>query len=81
VALALKHAEPGFEIYDVAASDTGSAIPTAELAALHFPGVPVRPGLSEFETLMSIDKARKRLGFEPEHLWRNEFALHQADPG
>ncbi|MET3175063.1 UNVERIFIED_ORG: hypothetical protein ABIB52_002925 [Arthrobacter sp. UYCu721] len=32
---------PGFEMYDVAASDTGSAIPTAELAALHFPGVPV----------------------------------------
>ncbi|HJW00838.1 MAG TPA: NAD(P)-dependent oxidoreductase [Arthrobacter sp.] len=76
VALALEHAAPGFEIFDVAASDTGSAVPTAELAALHFPGVPVRPGLGEFETLVSIEKARSRLGYEPAHLWRDEYALH-----
>jgi nucleoside-diphosphate-sugar epimerase len=30
--------------------------------------------LGEFETLMSIDKARERLGFEPKHLWREGFA-------
>ncbi|WP_426989302.1 hypothetical protein [Pseudarthrobacter sp. Y6] len=41
VALALEQSVPGFEVYDVAASDTGSAIPAAELAALHFPGVSV----------------------------------------
>ena len=60
VALALEHAAPGFEVYDIAAPDTGSAIPTAELVARHFPGVPVRPGLGEFETLVSVDKARER---------------------
>ncbi|WP_026554600.1 NAD-dependent epimerase/dehydratase family protein [Arthrobacter sp. 35W] len=78
VSLALEHASPGFDVYDVAASDTGSAIPTAELATLHFPGVPLRKGLGEFETLMSIDKARSRWGFEPEHLWRGEYAAHLA---
>ena len=76
MALALQHAEPGFEVYDIAAPDTGSAIPTAELAAHHFPGVPVRTGLTEFETLVSVDKARERLGFVAEHRWREEYALH-----
>jgi nucleoside-diphosphate-sugar epimerase len=78
VALALEDAEPGFEVYDVAAPDTGSAIPTTELCALHFPGVPVRPGLGEFETLVSVDKARERLGFVARHRWREEYAAHEA---
>lgn len=78
VALALEHAGPGFEVYDVAAPDTGSAVPTAELCALHFPGVPLRPGLGEFETLVAVDKARERLGFVARHRWREEYAAHEA---
>ena len=74
VSLALEHAQPGLEVYNIAASDSGSAVPTAELVALHFPEVPVTKELGEFETLMSIDKARARLGFEPEYLWREQFA-------
>jgi nucleoside-diphosphate-sugar epimerase len=73
VSLALEHAASGLEVYDIAASDSGSAIPSAELAALHFPGVRLTRELGEFETLMSIDKARTRLGFEPQHLWRDEY--------
>lgn len=74
VALALQYARPGFEVYNVAASDSGLSIPSARLAARNYAGVPVRHGLGEFETLMSIDKARERLGFEPQHLWREEYA-------
>lgn len=74
VALALEHAAPGLEVYNIAASDSGSAIPSAELAALHFPGVPVLRDISGFTPLMSIDKARARLGFEPRHLWRDGLA-------
>lgn len=81
VALALERAEPGFEVYDVCASDNGTTVPSAELAATHFPGVPLRAGLGEFETLMSIDKARTGLGFEPEHLWRDEFERERAAQG
>ena len=73
VSLALAASTPGFEIYNVAASDTGSDVPTAELAGA-FPGVPITKVLGEFETLVSIDKARARLGFEPQHLWRAEHA-------
>ncbi len=72
VALALQHAAPGFEVYNIAASDSGHALPTATLAETWFPGVPVRE-MAEFAPLMSIDKARTQLGFEPEHRWRNEY--------
>jgi len=78
VSLALQHAEPGFEVYDVAAADTGTSISTAELAATHFPGVPVRDGLGEYETLMSIDRARTHLGYAPEHDWRTEYTRESA---
>lgn len=34
------------------------------------PGIEIRSMLCEHETLLSIDKARKVLGFEPEFSWR-----------
>ncbi len=43
---------------------------SAELAAEVYPGVEVRKTLGEHETLLSIDKARRVLKFEPEHTWR-----------
>lgn len=79
VSLALEHAEPGLQVYNIAASDTGSSIPSATLAALHFPDVELAAGRGEFETLMSIDKARSRLGFEPRHLWRQEYATPSVE--
>jgi nucleoside-diphosphate-sugar epimerase len=72
VALALDHAAPGFEKYVVSASDTGSTIPTAALVAGAFPGVRVVRELGEHESLLSIERARERLGWEPVHLWRAE---------
>jgi nucleoside-diphosphate-sugar epimerase len=77
IALAVERAVPGFRAYNVAASDTGLSIPSRELVAGAFPGVPLRE-TGEFGTLMSIDRARAELGFEPEHLWRGELAAEQA---
>jgi nucleoside-diphosphate-sugar epimerase len=73
VSLAIDNAAPGFEIYNVAAPDSGLSIPSAELAEAWFPGTPVTKQLGEYESLMSTDKARARLGFRAEHLWRDEF--------
>jgi nucleoside-diphosphate-sugar epimerase len=73
VALALGAARPGYEVYHVAASDTGLTVPSAELVAGAFPGVPVRKALGTHETLMSIDRARTRLGYEPAYLWRDQI--------
>lgn len=72
VSLALEKAPPGFERYIIAAADTVMSRPNAELVAEVFPGVPVRGELGEHDTMLSIEKARRMLGFEPRHSWRDE---------
>jgi hypothetical protein len=46
------------------------ARPSADLAAEYFPQVELRRPLTGNETLLSIDKARRILKFEPQHSWR-----------
>ncbi|UXM93163.1 NAD-dependent epimerase/dehydratase family protein [Paenarthrobacter sp. JL.01a] len=67
----LEHVEPGFETFIIAAADTVMSRSSAELAAEVFPGVEVVKELGEHETMLSIDKARRVLGYEPEHSWRS----------
>jgi nucleoside-diphosphate-sugar epimerase len=55
----------------VAASDTVMNRPSSELMREVFPGVRVKENLGEFETLLSIDRAREVLGYEPKYSWRN----------
>ncbi|WP_243061696.1 NAD(P)-dependent oxidoreductase [Humibacter sp. RRB41] len=69
IALALATARPGFEVYNVAAPDSGCSATSRELAARWFPGTPVADDLGEFESLMSTRKIRE-LGFVAEHDWR-----------
>jgi nucleoside-diphosphate-sugar epimerase len=78
---ALEYDRPGVEIFIIANSDTVMATTTsAELAARVHPNVPVRQELGRFETLLSIDKARRLLGYEPEHNWRDQFpAPHESN--
>jgi nucleoside-diphosphate-sugar epimerase len=71
VVRALENARPGFEAYIIANADTVMSRSSAELAAEVFPAVTVTKDLGEHETMLSIDKARRLLGFEPEHSWRN----------
>jgi nucleoside-diphosphate-sugar epimerase len=71
VVRALENAGPGFEAYIIANADTVMSRPSAELAAEVFPDVKVTKDLGEHETMLSIDKARRLLGFEPEYSWRN----------
>ena len=58
------------DIFTIAAADTLMPQPSAALMAESFPGVPVRGELGAFETLLSIDKARRVLGYRPRHTWR-----------
>jgi len=64
---------PTTESFVIAAADTMMDRPTRELLAERFPDVPVRKELGEYETLLSIDRAREVLGFEPAHSWRDEL--------
>ncbi|RZU73008.1 nucleoside-diphosphate-sugar epimerase [Micromonospora kangleipakensis] len=67
---ALEHDATGMDVFIIANADTVMSRPTAELAGEVFPGVPVRRELTGNETLLSIDKARRVLGYEPQHGWR-----------
>jgi len=70
VRLALAHERPGFDVFIVANADTVMSRPNAELLTEVFPDVPHRRAFGPHDTLLSIDKARRVLGFEPRHSWR-----------
>jgi nucleoside-diphosphate-sugar epimerase len=63
----------GFEIFVIANADGVMDRPNAELLAECFPDVEVRGNPGPHETLLSIDKARRLLGYEPQHSWRDEL--------
>ena len=69
--LALASDLGGAEVFIVAAADTVMNRPSAELMAEVYPGVEIRGELGEFETLLSIAKARRLLGYAPERSWRD----------
>ena len=75
VSRALEHGTPGFEAFIIANADTVMSRSSASLAAEVFPDAPVVKELGEHETLLSIDKAKRRLGYAPEHSWRNYHPL------
>ena len=60
----------GAPAFVIAAADTVMARPSRELLAEVFPGVPVRGDLPEHGTLLSIEKARRVLGYDPSFSWR-----------
>jgi UDP-glucose 4-epimerase len=72
VRLALEHDGTGMEVFVIANADTVMSRRNDDLVAQVFPGVEVRRDLGEHTTLMSIDKARRVLGYEPRHSWREQ---------
>lgn len=68
---ALENAPVGFDAFIIAAADTVMTRPNSELVAEVFPGVETRGELGENTTLLSIDKARRLLGYEPQYSWRS----------
>ncbi len=75
----LEHDRPGADVFVIANADTVMTRSSADLVAEVYPGVEVRRELGEHETLLCIDKARRVLGYEPEHSWRAEVGLPPKD--
>lgn len=73
VRLALEAGFTGFEAFVIANADTVMTRPSAELATEVFPGVPVKRPIEGRETLLSIDKARRVLGYAPRFSWQDEL--------
>ena len=65
----------GYEVFNVANPDTSVAIPTSEIIDRFYDGVEVRGDLGTYETLYSIEKARRLVGFDPQHGWRDQLGV------
>jgi nucleoside-diphosphate-sugar epimerase len=72
IRLALESDLTGCEIFVIANADTVMERNNTDLLAECFSGVEVRGEIGPNDTLLSIDKARRLLGYEPQHSWRDE---------
>jgi len=61
----------GAEAFIIASADSVMERPNSELMAEVFPGVPLKDGTGEHETLLSVEKAKRMLGYEPGKWWRS----------
>ena len=63
----------GSPSFIVAAADTVMNRPSADLLDEVFPGATLTLELGEFDALLSSDRARDVLGYEPRHSWRDHL--------
>jgi len=71
VSLALKKARPGFERYIIAAADTVMKRESADLVKEIFPEVKISRQIKGRESLLSIQKAKDLLGYDPKFTWQD----------
>lgn len=71
VRLALESDLTGAEVFVIANADTVMDTPNDDLLDAVFPGVERTRDITAAETLLSIGKARRVLGFQPQHSWRD----------
>jgi len=69
--LGLEAPVAGSENVIIAAADTVMNRPSRDVLAEVFPGVPLTRETGEFGTLLAIDRAKRVLGYEPRHSWRD----------
>jgi len=69
---ALAYEPKGCDVFIIAAADTVMSRSNAELTAEIYPDVELRGDIGKHATLLSIEKARRVLGFEPQFSWRSE---------
>ena len=60
----------------IAAADTVMNRPSRDLLAEVFPKVSLTREIPEYATLLSIDRAKRLIGYVPAHSWRDEIQDH-----
>jgi nucleoside-diphosphate-sugar epimerase len=63
----------GFEVFNVANDDTSVGITSAEVYERFYPGVEQRRALDGHATFYANDKAKRLVGFQPQHSWRDRL--------
>jgi nucleoside-diphosphate-sugar epimerase len=69
--LGVERTGAGAETFFICADDTTSACPTARLIERYFPEAEIAPDIDEYQSVVSNNCARAKLGFIPEFTWRN----------
>jgi nucleoside-diphosphate-sugar epimerase len=64
----------GAEVFIIANADTVMTTPITQLVGKFYPGVPWKREVGPLESVFSIEKARRLLGYEPQYSWRGEVA-------
>jgi nucleoside-diphosphate-sugar epimerase len=67
---ALEASLQGAHVFIIANADTVLTHPNDQLVSEFYPTVPFKRTVEPNETLLSIEKARTVLGYEPQHSWR-----------
>ena len=70
----------GFEAFVIANADTVMSRSNTSLLAEVFPSVPQKGNITANGTLLSIEKAKRMLGFSPQYTWRNAATTSAANP-
>ena len=65
----------GAEVMTIAAPDTIMRQTNAELVAACFPGCTIIPGTGDHETMISIQRARELIGYDPRWTWRRVLSM------
>lgn len=73
--LALESGITGAEVMTIAAPDTIMRQTNAELVAAAFPGCVLKPGTGPRDTLISIDRARVLIGYDPQWTWAKVLGM------
>jgi nucleoside-diphosphate-sugar epimerase len=68
---ALAYEPHGVEVFVIASPDVVPHVPVEQLLAERFGAVEHTRELGEYESPLSIDKARALLGYDPQHSWRD----------
>ncbi|SFH14495.1 Nucleoside-diphosphate-sugar epimerase [Palleronia marisminoris] len=63
----------GYEVFNVANPDASVDLTSDQIAERFYQGVPYKHEMAPDETMYSIGKARRLVGFNPVHSWRDEI--------
>ncbi|MDR9427039.1 MAG: NAD(P)-dependent oxidoreductase [Salibaculum sp.] len=63
----------GYEVFNVANDDTSVGIPSSQVIEEFYKGVPVKGEMGAFDTFYSNAKAKRMVGFKPQHGWRDRI--------
>jgi len=63
----------GYEVFNVSNDDTSVDLTSEEVYERFYAGVPLRREMGRYETFYANDKAKRLLGFSPNHAWRDDL--------